>query len=508
MNGGQVFQRVMIGCVAIAAASCGGDSTGNDSRPTQIIGTSSSPTAQVATALATSPTFEVRDAAGDVLDGISVTVAVSSGGGTLVGAPTRSGDGPTSIGTWTLGPTAGPQTVTVSAAGVTPLVLTAIGLPAAPAAIEVVEGNNQAASAQANVPAPIRVRVRDGFGNGVPGIAVTWTVASGGGSVAASQSITDEQGIATAPVWTLGPATSDDQTLTASFATGQVAVAAVQSDYNIVLRFVGSPPSAAVQAAFGNAVNRLQGIITGDLINAQINATVTCIPSQPALSEIVDDIVIYASMETIDGPGNVLGSAGPCLIRNSNMLTAIGAMRFDVVDLETLAADGRLQSVILHEMLHVIGVGTLWDNLGLLAEPNTPTVRFLGPLARVACVDLNGGALPCNAAVPAENCLDLPIGQSCGAGTQNAHWKESTFGEELLTGYLGTGAQPLSAMTVQSLADLGYQVDVSRADAYTVPAPELRAWLRLPANALRMPEPMRPTQMVDEQGRVTRIAPQ
>ena len=40
------------------------------------------------------------------------------------------------------------------------------------------------------------------------------------------------------------------------------------------------------------------------------------------------------------------------------------------------------------------------------------------------------------------------------------------FGDELMTP-TGTGA--LSAITVQSLADLGYGVDVTQADAYTLP---------------------------------------
>lgn len=506
-----MLKRVMVGAIALAAVACGGgESTGSNNRPASIVGVLGPVNTTVATALAASPTFEVRNSAGDALAGVPVTVVVTSGGGTLVGAPTSSAAGPTSIGTWTLGTTAGPQTVTVSTAGVVPLVVTVTALPGDPASLELLEGNNQATAAQSNVPSPIRVRVRDGFGNGVPNVTVNWLVESGGGSVAAATSTTNALGVATAPAWTLGPATDEAQTLVASVGASEVEVAAVQSEFSIDLRFTGAAPSATVQAAFTNAAMRLQSIIVGELTDIPLNTTVPsgCVPSQPVLNEVVDDIIIFASMETIDGAGGVLGSAGPCIIRTSNQLTVYGAMRFDVVDLEGLAADGRLQSVVLHEMLHVIGVGTLWDNLGLLAEPSTANVRFTGPTARLACVDLNGGATPCGTAVPAENCLDLPIGQNCGAGTINSHWKESVFQSELLTGYLGSGSQPLSAMTIASLGDMGYEVDVDKADAYAVPPPALRAWLlERPAHLVRMPAPRRATQAVDETGRVTPLPP-
>ena len=36
---------------------------------------------------------------------------------------------------------------------------------------------------------------------------------------------------------------------------------------------------------------------------------------------------------------------------------------------------------------------------------------------------------------------------------------------------MSTSPLPLSAITIQSLADLGYEVDVRRADEYRLPAP-------------------------------------
>ena len=38
-------------------------------------------------------------------------------------------------------------------------------------------------------------------------------------------------------------------------------------------------------------------------------------------------------------------------------------MQFDVADMAKLISNGTLQSVVLHEMGHVLGIGTLWDTL-------------------------------------------------------------------------------------------------------------------------------------------------
>ena len=52
----------------------------------------------------------------------------------------------------------------------------------------------------------------------------------------------------------------------------------------------------------------------------------------------------------------------------------------------------------------------------------------------------------------------------------DSHWRESVFGHELMTPILNVGQeQPLSAVTIQSLADLGYGVDLSHAESFSLP---------------------------------------
>jgi hypothetical protein len=135
-------------------------------------------------------------------------------------------------------------------------------------------------------------------------------------------------------------------------------------------------------------------------------------------------------------------------------------MLFDVDDLPGLASQGILQDVITHEMLHAVGFGTVWDTKNLLLAGGTANSAFAGLRARQGCID-DGGTAVCANSVPVENDM-IP-------GTADAHWRESTFGPELMTGFVNHGPMPLSAITVGSLADLGYTVNPLAADPFVVP---------------------------------------
>lgn len=290
--------------------------------------------------------------------------------------------------------------------------------------------------------------------------------------------------------------------------------------FQIQIVYVGATPAPAIVQSFTSAASRIQSAITGDLSSVRVGTTSTpfevsaCV--EPAttfdeaepVNQVFDDLVIYVKVEAIDGVGQVLGSAGPCLTRTITGHTALGVMRFDSADLQNLSNNGRLGAVVLHEMLHVVGVGTLWQSKGILADSSTPSVRVTGPLAVAACVtDHAGGSVCTGNAVPTENCLDLSPSVTCGVGTRNSHWKESVFQTELMTGYAGA-TNPLSKMTLQNLADMGYVVDVGAADAYTVPTVTAMRELRADddmASGVALPEPTRPRFSVDPSGVVRRL---
>lgn len=274
-------------------------------------------------------------------------------------------------------------------------------------------------------------------------------------------------------------------------------------EYALEVRFVGPAPKASVQAAFDCAVARLSGIIRGELSSVSFSQSISECVNGVTLTETVNGLLIIARIDSIDGPGQVLGSAGPCYIRQSNSLPLVGRMVFDSADISGLESQGLLNSVILHEMLHVIGVGTVWSTLNLLQGVSAGTPTFLGSLAREACVSDHGGVNACATAVPVEDCRNLGS-QPCGAGTINSHWKESIFATELMSGFLNTGLNPFSRMTIQSLADMGYGVDNTQDNEYNIPAGQaLRAHGSDASSGLLMPEPFRPIGVVDNFGRVT-----
>ncbi len=468
--------------------------------------------ATVGTALATAPAFAVRDSSGTAISGFPVTVSVTGGGGALAGAPTATTAGSTAIGTWTMGTVVGAQVVTVTAIGLPPATFTVQATPGAVATLTAISGNNQTALAGDFVPASPVVRLEDQFGNRVPSQLVTWTVDQGGGTVAAlpqAQTASNASGEAAAPAWRLGLSAIPQQISAAANGRTALITANIQTGYRVTLRYIGPEATGAVATAFNNAVRRIEAVVVGDLVDIPITNTIpTCLTGSllTPINETVEDVLIFARVDSIDGPGGILGSAGPCLIRNNDQLTVVGSMRFDNADLAGLAAQGRLEAVILHEMLHVIGIGTLWDLKGLLADRDLPTVRFTGALAREACATLNSGPNACAVAVPAENCLDLAPGTNCGGGTRNSHWKESTFQGELMTGYLSPGVNPFSAFTIRSLSDIGYEANILAADDFAVPAPGLMAYLRdMSTSDLRLPTPIKPSHTVDRLGRLTPI---
>jgi hypothetical protein len=64
---------------------------------------------------------------------------------------------------------------------------------------------------------------------------------------------------------------------------------------------------------------------------------------------------------------------------------------------------------------------------------------------------------------------NVPVENTGGGGTALVHWRETTFGDELMTGY-ATGQNTISLVTILALRDLGYVVDPSKAEAFVLPS--------------------------------------
>lgn len=221
--------------------------------------------------------------------------------------------------------------------------------------------------------------------------------------------------------------------------------------FAIEVRFLAGL-SQRQQDAFANAAMRWTQVIIGEL------------PSVMVDGELVDDVLILAEGADIDGPGRILGQAGPTAIRPAAAgpaaaIPAKGRMIFDSADLAQLEESGTLDDVITHEMGHVLGVGTIWEQKGLLAGARTDNPVFVGLAARIEFGTLLG-----------DEPTDVPVENRGGPGTADSHWREDLFRDELMSGFISAAPNPLSRLTAASMQDLGYTVDLGAAEPYELPS--------------------------------------
>lgn len=376
--------------------------------------------------------------------------------------------------------------------------------------LEAVSLATQTGAPGEEVGSPPAVRVRGADGAPVAGTAVTFTVTEGGGTLAGAASATavsDPDGLARVAAWTLG--TSGAQQVQASAegtagpATFTAALRTPTSGYDITLRFL-TTPTEAQRLAFEAARERIEAVVTGDLPGVRLTFSRRTLADCGGvdLDEDVDDLLILVDLSPIDGPYRILGQAGPCVTRGGSDLPALGIMQFDTADLAMMEQDGQLGSVILHEMLHVVGFGTIWSDLGLLegAGQVAPYPVFTGGEAAAAFASENGAAYTLGPPVPVED--------TGGAGTAGGHWREKVFENELMTGWLSGTVQPMSATTIGSLADLGYTVDLARADrwavGYATAAPDSALSVARPERSLAGDVRQGPIHRVDVSGPAAR----
>ena len=211
--------------------------------------------------------------------------------------------------------------------------------------------------------------------------------------------------------------------------------------------------------------------------------------------ERIDDLRIYITSTGIPDDSHLAGWAGSLVLRETSQLTVLGCM--------WISFEGRYVDTVLHEMGHVLGIGNSWGDL--IQDPNGDPY-FDGPLAIAAFNDA-GGRNYAGKKVPVDSDL--------------IHWRDSVFNprlnnefkNELMTAWLYFAPKMLSAITIQALADLGYGVDVTQADSYTLPgAAPVKASAKItalpthaqPKLSCGVGEQREPMYVVDPQGCIIR----
>ena len=412
---------------------------------------------------------KVADSGGTGIAGQTVTFGVVSGGGALVGTPLPTDAGGVTSVSWKLGSTVGSQSVSATRAPAAGVTFTATAAtPGTPTLMAAHSVQTQIGLDTFAVNFPPAVIVKDGAGLPVSGVSVTFAITAGSGSLTSATPTTDANGVATVGAWKVSDGSNTVRVTSAAVsadtvnfsATGQTQQFQIQVDYIV-------PPSASRKAVTDSAAAKWSRIIYGALPSVPVNLPAgQCFSNKsPAVDSTINGVLIFVELDSIDGPGKVLGQAGPCIIRSVGRLPLVGIVQLDTADVAGLESSGEFGEVMTHEMAHILGFGTIWDpaDLNLLVGPAASggtDPHFIGPQAITAFDGMGGLNYTGGAAVPVEN--------TGGTGTEDGHWRESVFHTELMTGFLnGGGANPLSVLTIASMGDMGYTVNYAAADPYT-----------------------------------------
>ncbi len=163
-------------------------------------------TAVAGSAVAIAPSVRVSDAAGNPIADVPVGFVPSSGGVVDGGLAVTGADGVAAPLRWTLATAVGLNTLTATTTALpgASLSFTATGTVGPPAILTASAGEGQSATVGGAAPIAPAVLLTDAAGHPLPGVAVSFAVASGGGSVTGASPLTDAGGIATLGGWTLG----------------------------------------------------------------------------------------------------------------------------------------------------------------------------------------------------------------------------------------------------------------------------------------------------------------
>ncbi|MBA3917813.1 MAG: hypothetical protein C0516_04405 [Gemmatimonas sp.] len=266
-------------------------------------------TATVGQAVALPPSVVVRDNRGNPVPGVAVTFLIGSGGGAITGASAVTGsNGIATVGGWTLGATAGTQTLIARVTNLPDVTFSATATAGAASVVtaqstqnlgNVVVAINQAA------PSLPSVRVTDAQGNPVAGVTVTFELGNlNSGSITGATQVTNASGVATLGTWTL-PTTTGIASVVASipnvtgitFTANMVAAAATK----LVVVSSTAPATGALASAQYTVVFRLQDAFNNNVLQAGVNVTLTAQVSAGGAGQ-----VLSGNAATTDANGQVV----------------------------------------------------------------------------------------------------------------------------------------------------------------------------------------------------------
>ncbi len=289
--------------------------------------------------LTTQPVVQVQDVNANAVSTstASITAAIASGGGTLGGTTTIAAvNGVATFTNLSIAGSVGARTLSFSATGLTAATSPAVTTTAGPAAsVAVADGDNQSALQGGNVAVLPSVKVSDADANGVAGVAVTFAVASGGGSITGAGATSSASGIATVGGWTLGPALgANTLTATATGLTGSPVTITATATSTAISTVSPATLTSGVSATItgqGFGATTASNVVSIDGVAATVTAasssslsvTVPTLPCTPAHDAVVSVSVSGGAAITKNHP--VQGATQRALTPGQSVILATAA---------------------------------------------------------------------------------------------------------------------------------------------------------------------------------------
>ncbi len=229
--------------------------------------------------------------------------------------------------------------------------------------------------------------------------------------------------------------------------------------FDIETVFPEGPPSSDHLAVIEAAVARWERIVTHDVPNYRLSATqisqLKATYPGVTVPEVVDDVIIFIRI----GSYSYVSALHRLELRPS-----VSSLPWQSEI--SIGSPYIFVSVLSQRIGHSMGFHeSVWKHHYLLQHESSsgrplpqPDTHFSGAAA-IDAFDAAGGTSYPDAKVPVENERDW---------AWNHSWRVDVFpaSRELMGPYAGAS---LSAITIQAMADLGYRVDVTQADPYTLP---------------------------------------
>jgi hypothetical protein len=292
------------------------------------------------------------------------------------------------------------------------VILSVIGSAAfagTPTTLAIAAGDNQSTTAGTAVPGVVCAVVTDGTGSPVSGVTVTWTVATGGGTLTGATQITGGNGVVTLGSWTLGSAPGVNTIIASSAGLNSVTFTATGT---------GSAPTTLAIAA-GNKQTAL--------VNTPVTGPVCAIARDAAGNPVAGVVITFGNVTgggTITGANQVSDSTGVVTLGNwtlgptpgANSITASAQGLNTITFIATAVVDPTDENIVLR-----------WDNalLRAIQDGNIPP-----PIAARAMAMVHTGIFDAWAAYDAK-----AVGTRLGGKLRRPAAEQTTANKETAISY-------------------------------------------------------------------------